>query len=175
MLDRRQIDIHNRMLAIGNNGSLILDTKGLTTGWVASVLPSAPPHLVGRGVPSEFLITNGPGASANIANVLFQISDNGGIAVPDSAIFDIWLSDAASGIGQTATTATGGFAAVTSDGVIWQTITASKAIRVQANAAGLFGLAITDTAKTGFFPVAQNPFSGLVTVGAQLTTASYHT
>lgn len=172
MLDRRMIDLHNRMLAIGFNGDLVLDTVGLTAGQIQN---GNIPHLMGKGIPSEFLIGNGIGASANIANVTFQLSDAGGNAVAQPLIFDIWLSDAATGAGLTATTASGGIAAVASDGTVWSVQTAAKALRVQANASGLFTLAITDTAKTAFYPVAQNPMSGLITVGAQLTTASYHT
>jgi hypothetical protein len=171
MLDRRMIDLHNRMFAIGFGGNLILDTVGLTAGQIQA---GNIPHLMGKGIPTEYLITNGPGASANIANVAFQLSDAAGNPVAAPLLFDVWLSDAASGAGLTATTASGGIAAVTSDGIVWSVQTASKAVRVQANASGLFTLAITDTAKTAFYPVAQNPMSGLITVGAQLTTASYH-
>lgn len=168
--DRRQIDIHNRMLAIGNNGTLILDTKGLTTGWLGTPLPPIP-HLTGRGIPSEVNITIAAGAT-NVSNIFFQIADNGDATVATPMIFDIWLSDAATGAGLTAAAFSGGIAAIASDGIVWSVQTAAKALRVQANAAGLFGLAITDTAKSLVWPVAQLP-NGIITVGAKLVTANY--
>lgn len=169
---RRLIDIHNRMAAIGFNGDFVLDTKGITAGQVQL---GNTPHYGGKGLPSEILITNAVGASANIANVSFQVADLSGTAVAQVFNFDIWLSDAATGAGLTANTASGGIAAVSTFGFVWAVITASKALRVQTNASGLFTLAITDSAKNLFYPVAQNMNSGEASIGAQLTAASYHT
>lgn len=168
---RRLIEIHSPKLAIGFCGDLLLDTVGQEAGQVQL---GNTPHFGGKHIPTEILITNAVGASANIANVSFQVSDLLGNAIAEVFNFDVWLSDASTGAGLTATTASGGVAAVSTDGLVWSVALASKAIRVQTNAAGLFVLAITDTAKTGFFPVAQNFNSGEAVVGAQLTTASYH-
>lgn len=168
---RRLIDIHNRMLAIGFNGDVILNTTKLLAGQIQL---GNIPHFGGPGIPSEVLITSVVGATANIANVLFQTSDLEGNAVAGVFNFDLWLSDAATGAGLTATTATGGIAAVAASGFVWSVATAAKAIRAQTNASGLFILAITDTAKTLFFPCAQLVDSGQTAIGAQLTAASYH-
>lgn len=168
---RRLIDIHSRMAGIGFCGDFLLDTIGLTAG--QEQLGNIP-HYGGKGIPTEIAISNAIGASANISNVSFQVADLSGKAVAGVFNFDVWLSDAATGAGLTATTASGGIAAVSTDGIVWSVATASKAIRVQTNASGLFVLAITDTAKTGFFPVAQDMNSGEAIIGAQLTTASYH-
>lgn len=165
--DRRFIDIHHPMLSIGAAGNLLLET---TKRLAVQEQQGNIPHLMGTGLPSEFTIAAAAGA-ANVCNVTFTLVDLAPAAVLTPLLFDIWLSDAATGAGLTATTATGGIAAVT--GVIWSVQTASKALRVQANASGVFTLAITDTAKTTFFPAAQNPASGLVTVGTRLVTANY--
>lgn len=157
------------MLFIDCVGNLVLSTVGKLSGQVA--LGNAPGFVV-AGSASSLLITNGAGASSNICNVSFQVTDYLGNAVAGVFLLDIYLSDAATGIGLTATTASGGIAAVSADGTILDVLVASKFVRAQTNAAGLFVLAITDTAKTGFYPVAAR--GSAVTVGAQLTTASYH-
>lgn len=164
------IQIEGRTFGIDNCGNLVLNSSG--------ILDSTPsrgvPGLVGKGIPYGAAITNGVGASANISNVSFQVVDVSGAAIAASFVLDIWLSDASTGIGLTATTPSGGIAAVTADGAILDTGTTSKSVRVQTNAAGLMVLAITDTAKTGFWPVA-SLLTGLgITVGAQLTSGSYH-
>jgi hypothetical protein len=168
---RRLIEIHARELGIGFNGDILNDSIGLLAG--QEQLGNMP-HYGGKGISTEIVITNAQGASSNIANVSFQVTDLSGKPIAQVFNFDVWLSDAASGAGLTATTPSGGIAAVANDGIVWSVATASKAIRAQTNAAGLLVLAITDTAKTGFYPVAQNFNSGEAVIGAQLTTASYH-
>ena len=66
-----------------------------------------------------------------------------------------------------------GVAALAASGTILGVLTTSKAVRVVTNAAGLFVLVITDTAKTAFYPVASFLPGVPVQVGAQLTAASY--
>lgn len=173
MQDTRQIDIHNRMLAIGANGNLILDSYLLTTGQLSAANEASPstPHFGGKMIPSEFILSAAPGAST-VSDVSIQLSDLGNKAISQSPIFDVWLSDSAQGTGLTATTPSGGFAAEASDGTIWQTVTASKAIRAQPNASGFFGLAITDSARTNFYVCVQNPMTGLISI-LKLTTANY--
>lgn len=169
--DRRLIELHSRQIGIGFNGNLLLDTIGIEAGQIQSGLI---PHLMGKGLPSEITITNAIGASANLCNISFQVSDAAGNAVAMPVLFDIWLSDAATGANVTGTAPSGGIA-VGASGVVWSTPISNKALRVQASAAGLFVLVVTDTAKTLYYPCAQSTWSGIVTVGAQLTTASYHT
>lgn len=161
--------IEGKLLALDPAGNLLLDTMNRMNfapnlGW---------PSLAGIGIPYNFAITNGVGASANICNVSYQLQDIRGNPISTVFGFDLYLSDAATGIGLTATTASGGIAAVTADGTILGVLTTSKALGVTTNASGLFVLAITDTAKTLFYPCASIP-SGATQVGAQLTTASYH-
>lgn len=161
--------LEGRLLGLDPAGNLVLDTSGKM-----ALTPGAGfPQVVGKGIPYGYGITNGVGASANIANVLFQIQDVDGVAIAGVFTFSLYLSDSATGAGITAVTPSGGIAAVTSDGAILGVGTTSKAVDVVTNAAGLFGLAITDTAKTGFYPCVILP-NGSVQVGAQLTTASYH-
>jgi len=168
-IDRHQKEVLGNLLSVGASGNLILNTTGRLAPQVQSGLL---PHLMGMFLPTEFLISAAAGA-ANVCNLSFQLSDMRGLAVAMPSLFEIWLSDAADGTGLTATTATGGIAAVNTFGIVWSIQTASKALRVQPNASGLFKLAITDTAKTAFYPCALNLATGYVVVGTRLITANY--
>jgi hypothetical protein len=164
------IDIHSRLIGLDAQGNIVLLTSGLVAEDAKRV---GPPHITGKGIPTTFAISNGVGASSNISNVTFQMADCTGASVAGIFNFDLWLSDAATGIGLTATTASGGVAAATGGGTVIGVGTTSKMVRAQTNASGAFVLAITDTAKTAFYPCAS--FANLVAVvGAQLATASYH-
>ncbi len=110
---------------------------------------------------------------ANVCEITITIVDAAGVAVPGVFNFDLWLSDAATGAGLTATTASGAVAVKTSSGVDLATLVSKKALRVQTLATGVYILSITDAAKTGFYPCAQVPGVGTTMVGAQLITANY--
>ena len=131
------------------------------------------PGIVGSNIPFNCLITNAKNGTANLSNVSFQVQDMYGNAVAGVFELDIYLSDSAVGNGITATTPSGGVAALAASGTILGVLTTSKAVRVVTNAAGLFVLVITDTAKTAFYPVASFLPGVPVQVGAQLTAASY--
>jgi hypothetical protein len=109
---------------------------------------------------------------STISLVTFTVKDGAGNALTRPFIFDLYLSDAADGEGLTATTASGAVAAGAS-GTVFDTMVAKKAFTVQTNDQGVFILSITDSAKTGFYPVAVNPYTGECLVGTQLVTASY--
>lgn len=160
------VEVHRPLLGIDDNGNLVLNTDGNMN------VANANPGLVGKGIGNAVTITNGVGASANICNVTFQATDSLGNPLSKVASMEVLLSDAATGAGLTATTASGGIAAAAGGGVVLGVLTAAKALLVQTNASGQFILAITDTAKTLFYPVAQ--YAGATVVGAQLTAASYH-
>jgi hypothetical protein len=83
---------------------------------------------------------------------------------------DLWLSDAASGAGHTAVTATGNVQAGAS-GLVVDTHVAKKALRIQTTVDGLFILSITDTAKTPFVVCVEVEGVGIPLV--TLTTANY--
>lgn len=125
---------------------------------------------VGAGIATTATIV-AVASTANVSLVTFTLKDFEGNTVAEVRMLDIWLSDAATGAGLTATTASGAVAAAAASGADIGTLTTKKALRVQTLATGLYTLSITDTAKTGFFPCAQLA-SGTV-VGAQMVTASY--
>lgn len=88
-------------------------------------------------------------------------------------VFDVYLSDATSGFGVTATIASGAVADKTSGttGQVINALITKKYIKVMSTAAGTYQLSITDTAKTAF-KVCVN-IDGMTSVVATLATASY--
>ena len=109
---------------------------------------------------------------ANVSLITIQAVDYFGVAMSQVINFDLWLSDATTGAGLTATTASGAVAAGAS-GADLATLTTKKALRVQTDATGKYILSITDTAKTAFKVCAQVPDSGVTVVGATLATGNY--
>lgn len=112
-------------------------------------------------------------AGSNVSEVTFTVRDAAGAAIAAVHNLDIYLSDAATGAGLTATSASGTVTAKTSSGAVIHTQSAKKALGVQTLATGVFVLEITDTAKTTFYPVAIHPSTGKAVVGTQLTAANY--
>jgi hypothetical protein len=126
----------------------------------------------GKELPVDLavVVTNAPAGVANHSAVTFQVQDGLGNNIAYPVFIDVWLSDAVTGAGLTATTASGGFTVTT--GALVATYTASKAIRVQTDVTGKVVLNILDTAKTLFVPCAGNAFD-VPQVGAALTAGSY--
>lgn len=123
------------------------------------------------GIPQAFTFAAAAGG-ANVSEVTITVTDADGTTVASPVLFDLWLSDAATGAGLTATSASGTVTVKSASGAVIATLTSKKALRVQALATGVFVLEITDTAKTGFYVCAQTP-DGVVSVSDQLQTADY--
>jgi hypothetical protein len=121
-------------------------------------------------MPVNITFSPAPG-SANVCDVTVTLVDGNGAAIPAVHSFDLWLSDAATGAGITATAASGTVTNAAASGVVISTYTAKKALRVQTTPAGVFVLEITDTAKTPFFIAAS--LGGRAIVSAQLVTGNY--
>lgn len=126
------------------------------------------------GVSAPTSITFSPAAGgANVSEVTITVKDGAGATIAGVFNLDVWLSDAATGAGLTATTASGTVTAKAASGAVIGTYTAKKALRVQTLATGVFVLEITDTAKTGFYVAAEVPMSGRVVVSSQMVTGNY--
>ena len=123
-------------------------------------------------VPETVSFTIAKGGSAGIVLVTIAVLSNSGQACPFVFDLDVNLSDAATGAGLTATSASGAVAAGT-PGAILATNVAKKSFRCQTDATGTFQLSITDTAKTGFYiHVAGGPIA-FPAVSRQLLAADY--
>jgi hypothetical protein len=110
--------------------------------------------------------------AANVSEITLTARNANGAPVP-GAIFDVFLSDSAAGIGYTVTTASGAVTVKTAGtlGNLLFTYLAKFGLLVQANASGVFTLSITDTAKTAFKVCAK--IDGMTLVVNTLATASY--
>jgi hypothetical protein len=109
---------------------------------------------------------------ANTTAITIQLKDGGGNNLAVVVPIDVWLSDAATGIGLTGTTASGTVGTGAS-GTDLGTLTSKKAFRSITDATGKYILGIVDTVKTGFFPCCTIAGTGQIFVGAQLTAGSY--
>lgn len=110
---------------------------------------------------------------ANVSEVTIQLKDGDGTNIATARNLEIWLSDAATGLGITGTTASGTVQAKAASGTVLTAVTAKKHILAQTLANGSFVLEITDTAKTGFYVAVRNPTTGGIHVSAQLVTGNY--
>lgn len=107
--------------------------------------------------------------SSNVTTVTVTFKTAQGIAISNVFPFEIWLSDAATGVGETGTSASGTPALTT--GSQYRILTAKKAWSGACNSSGVAVLTITDTAKTGFYVAVMLPTA--VVVSRQLVTADY--
>lgn len=123
-------------------------------------------------VPATATFSIAAGGS-NVSEVTIQLKDGAGNNIATARVFEVWLSDAATGLGLTATTASGTVTAKSASGTVLTALTAKKHIRAQTKADGSFILEITDTAKTTFYVAVSIPGTGAIVVSSQLATASY--
>lgn len=110
--------------------------------------------------------------SANVCLVTCQIIDNEGFSVASAEEMEIWLSDAATGLGITATTASGAVAAGAS-GTDLAVLVTKKMIRAQFDATGKYILSITDSAKTLFVVAVKLAKHAKARVSAALVAGNY--
>jgi hypothetical protein len=121
--------------------------------------------LAGNHVPTDVTFAIAA-AAANVSEVTITVVNKDGYTIPGVHVLDLWLSDAATGVGLTGTTASGTVQAKAASGTVHGALTAKKALRVSTLATGVFILEITDAAKTGFYVAA-----ALGVVPAQVSVA----
>lgn len=123
------------------------------------------------GVIQASTVTISPAAgSANVCNITITVKDGAGVAVAAVHHLDFTLTDDPAGAGLTALTASG--TVTTSTGIVLQTYTAKKALRIQTNASGVAVVALTDAGKQGFYAAVSLGGKAIV-VSSQLVTGSY--
>ena len=125
-----------------------------------------------KGEQADITIGFTAGAS-NASTVAITVKDAAGNAVSEPYLLDVWLSDAATGLGLTATASSSAAAIVSGYGSIFTINTAKKCWDVQTNASGEARITITDTAKTRFYVGVRDPRSGRSLVSAKMATADY--
>lgn len=127
--------------------------------------------LGGNSIPTDVVFAYAAGA-ANVAEVEISVVNVGGQVIAGVHVLDILLSDAATGMGITATAASGTVQAKAASGTDYGALTAKKALRVSTLATGKYTLEITDSAKTGFY-VAVSIAAAPVQVSRQLVAGDY--
>jgi len=122
-------------------------------------------------IPTSATFTFTAGA-ANVANVLITPVNSAGATIARVLPLTVFLSDAATGVGLTATAASGTVQAKSASGTDLGALTAKKALAVMTLATGLYTLEITASAKTGYYVGVVLP-CGLVVVSRVMTSADY--
>jgi hypothetical protein len=142
----------------------VVDTNGLLNIYGILAQNNLP-------LPAKATVTITP-AAANASLVSFTITDNGGNAITGTPfVVDIWLSDAATGVGLTAVTASGTVAVTT--GTLIVADVAKKFTRMMSDTNGVASITITDTAKTGFYVAIDGGGLPLPVVSRQMVTGDY--
>ena len=109
----------------------------------------------------------------NVCEVAITLKDAAAATVDGPRPFMVWLSDAATGVGLTGTSASGTVQAKSASGADFATFTAKKALLVQPLATGIYTLEITDTAKTAFYVCAATLDGRAYSVSTVLATEDY--
>lgn len=125
----------------------------------------------GQILPGKVNFAIAPGAATHSV-ITITVQDNAGnpiTGVPFDCMVN--LSDAATGVGLTATTPSGGIAFTT--GTLLSTYVVSKSARVQSDTNGVIVLNITDAAKTGYFIMVQGSALPVTYVSRQLLAGDY--
>ena len=126
-----------------------------------------------NSMPAGFTLTPAAGAT-NVCDVVIQAVDENNEAMAGVFSLLVWVSDAATGVGLTGTSASGTVQAKSASGADFSALTAKKALMVQTLANGTYTLEITDTAKTAFYACVSGPGHG-TSVTQILATADYGT
>lgn len=110
--------------------------------------------------------------AANVSEITLTARNSDGAPL-GGAVFEVFLSDSAAGIGFSTTTTTGAVTVKTAGtlGNLLFTYLAKFYLRVQTNSAGVFTLSITDSQKTAFKIAVVT--DGMTIVTNTLATASY--
>lgn len=122
----------------------------------------------GKLIPSQIAFTIATGAT-NETRITGTLQNKEGGTIAGSYMVDFFLSDAATGIGVTAATASGVVDVYNSTGTNLGMGTAKKSFRLMTKSDGTFAITITDTAKTQFYICASTPCINAVQVGRVLT------
>ena len=156
---------------VESGGEVDIESGGALKIAGTQVTASANDLNASSSIPFDYTLTPAAGA-ANVCEVTIQAKDPDGAAIAHVVPLLVWLSDAATGAGLTATTASGNVEAKAASGTVLSALTAKKALLVQTLADGSFVLSITDTAKTAFKVCVQSPQGETPTI-ATLETADY--
>lgn len=128
--------------------------------------------LAGKELVSNLTFTITAGAST-VSNIKIQAVNKDGVPIAGVFAFRVWLSDASTGIGLCAATASGTVQAKAASGTVLGAVTTKKALIVTTLADGSFTLEITDAAKSLVYIAADIPTVNLAAVSRKLVAGDY--
>lgn len=128
--------------------------------------------LAGKEIPTGVLFAIVAGAST-VCEITISVVNKEGYRIAGSHSLDIFLSDAAAGLGLTATAASGAVGVKANTGTELGAMTAKKAFRVVTKSDGTITLSITDAAKTLFYVGASIPAINSLQVSRKLVAGDY--
>lgn len=121
----------------------------------------------------QIAFTIAQGGSTGVCLVTITVTDNAGQPLANQPFdLDVILSDAATGVGVTATAPS--VSATITTGTTLNTYVTNKAYYAQTNASGQIVLTISDASKTHYFVMVQGCSLPFAYVSRQLQTADYH-
>ena len=125
-----------------------------------------------KEIPSDIAFAIAAGG-ANVSEITISVTDISGNVITGVHNLTVILSDAATGVGLTGTSASGTVQAKSASGTDLAALTAKKALVVQTLVDGTYILEITDTAKTGFYVAVGIPSHGLLEVSRVLVSGDF--
>jgi len=131
-------------------------------------------NVNGRNVPSSLSFAIAQNATQYGTEIEVSVCNSAGNVIPGPHVLDVWLSDAATGIGLTATDPFGAITAKANAGTILGALTANKAFRVLTTAAGTFTLQVIDDATPVLLYMAASlPSFGCMAVSRKTVAGDY--
>lgn len=110
-------------------------------------------------------ITLSASSTTDGMDITIQFNDADGTKIAEPVLFELWISEAATGLGLTADTASGDFTVGT--GTEWEEIVTKKHYRCISDASGDFVATLVDSANpTDQYVVVVNPVNGTLDVSA---------
>lgn len=157
-----------------NLDTLVIADGGLCLGATAGTAVTATAAEINEldDIVASFTFAYAAGGS-NVSEVTITCKDAAGATVDAARPFMVWLSDAATGVGLTGTSASGTVQAKSASGADFAALTAKKCLIVQPLATGIYILEITDSAKTAFYPCASTLDGRAFSIGAQMASGNY--
>lgn len=122
--------------------------------------------IEGKKAPSNLTIALAASTTTDGMTITITAKDGDGETLPQVVVFDLWMSEAATGVGLTGDTYSGDLTA--SVGTILGALTAKKAWRVQTAATGIFTATLVASAN----PADQYAAASLPTTGAVVVSGA---
>jgi len=131
-------------------------------------------NVNGRNVPSSLTFAIAQNTTQYGTEIEVSVCNSAGHVIPGPHVLDVWLSDAADGIGVTGTDPAGNITAKANSGVVLGIMATKKAFRVVTAATGKFTLQIIDdVTPVLLYMAASLPSFGCMAVSRKTVAGDY--